>query len=123
MRGMVKNRKLARAISDAGWGEFKRQLIYKAAWNGGTVVEVDRFFPSSKRCSTCHYTMPELPLSIREWDCPVCGVHHDRDLNAAQNILEEALTRAGSARIYAEGVSVSPAFGQAVHAELGSHPL
>ena len=71
----------------------------------------------------CHYINPDMPLSIREWDCPVCGVHHDRDLNAAQNILEEALTRAGSARSHAEGVSVSPIFGLAVHAELGSHPL
>jgi len=123
VRGMVKNRKLARAISDAGWGEFKRQLAYKATWNGGFVVEVDRFFPSSKRCSACHYINPDMPLSIREWDCPVCGVHHDRDINAAVNILQEALTRAGSAQSHAEGVSVSPIARWAVHAELGSHPL
>jgi putative transposase len=123
VRGMVKNRRLARAISDAGWGEFKRQLAYKATWNGGIVVEIDRFSPSSKRCSACQSIMPEMPLSVRAWDCPCCGVHHDRDLNAAINILQEALTRAGSARIYAEEVSVSPAFGQAVHTELGSHPL
>jgi putative transposase len=120
---MVKNRKLAKAISDAGWGEFKRQLAYKATWNGGFVVEVDRFFPSSKRCSACHYINPDMPLSIREWDCPVCGVHHDRDINAAVNILQEALTRAGSAQSHAEGVSVSPIARWAVHAELGSHPL
>jgi putative transposase len=123
VRGMVKNHRLARAIFDAGWGELKRQLTYKAAWNGGSVIEVDRFFPSSKRCSACQHSLPDLPLSVREWDCPTCGVHHDRDHNAAINILQEALRRVGSPRIYAEGVNVSPISGLAAHAELGSHPL
>ena len=123
VRGMVKNQRLARAISDAGWREFKRQRAYKADWNGGLLIEVDRFFPSSKRCSACHPTPPDLPLSVREWNCPVCGIRHDRDQNAAIHILQQALTRAGSARSHAEEVSVSPIFRLAVHAELGSRPL
>ena len=123
VRGMVKNHRLARAISDAGWSEFKRQLAYKADWNGGLLIEVDRFFPSSKRCSACHSTMPDLPLSVREWNCSVCGIRHDRDQNAAINILQEALTRVGSTQINAEGVSVSTIASWAVHADLGSHPL
>ena len=123
VRGLVKNHRLAMAISDAGWSELKRQLSYKADWNGGLLIDVDRFFPSSKRCSACHYTMPDLPLSVREWVCPVCGIRHDRDVNTATNIFQEALTRVGSTQIYAEGVSVSPIASWAVHAELGSHPL
>jgi putative transposase len=123
VQGIGKNHNLARAISDAGWSEFKWQLTYKSAWKGGQVVEVDRFFPSSKRCSACHHITPDLALSVREWDCSVCGLHHDRDLNASINIMQEALSRVGSTRIYAEGVSVSPIFGLAVHDELGSHPL
>ncbi len=123
VRGMLKNQRLARAISDAGWSDLKRQLAYKADWNGGLLIEVDRFFPSSKRCSACHHTPPDLPLSVREWNCPVCGIRHDRDQNAAINILQQVLSRAGSARSHAEEVSVSPIFRLAVHAELGSHPL
>ena len=123
VRGMVKNQRLARAICDAGWREFKRQRAYKADWNGGLLIEVDRFFPSSKRCSARHPTPPDLPLSVREWNCPVCGIRLDRDQNAAIHILQQALTRAGSARSHAEEVSVSPIFRLAVHAELGSHPL
>jgi putative transposase len=123
VRGLVNNRRLARAISDAGWGEFKRQLSYKATWKGGSVIEVDRFFPSSKRCSACHFSLPDLPLSVRVWNCPACGIRHDRDINAATNILQETLSRAGSAQSHAEGVSVSPIARWAVHAELGSHPL
>ena len=84
--GMVKNHNLARHIADAAFGEIFRELEYKAAWYGRTYLELDRFFPSSKLCSSCGHLLEELPLSVREWDCPVCGVHHDRDINAATNI-------------------------------------
>jgi putative transposase len=108
VRGMVRNHCLARAISDAGWGEFRRQLEYKGTWYGTQVVAIDRFCPSSKTCSDCGYIVPELNLSIREWVCPECGAYHDRDLNAAVNIKNEALSRAGIARIHAGGESVRP---------------
>lgn len=83
IKGMVKNHRLARSISDAGFGEFRRQLEYKMV---GRVLVVDRFFPSSKTCSACGSILDTLPLSIREWACPACGESHDRDLNAAKNI-------------------------------------
>ncbi|MGI9274185.1 MAG: RNA-guided endonuclease InsQ/TnpB family protein [Endozoicomonas sp.] len=86
VKNMIKNPKLAKHIADANWGEFVRQLQYKAEWSGRTVVEVDRFFPSSKRCSSCGFVHETMPLSIREWDCPECNTHHDRDINAAINI-------------------------------------
>ena len=88
---MVRNRKLSRAISDCGWGELVRQLEYKGAWYGRKVVKIDRWFPSSKRCSHCGHIVDKLPLTIREWTCSDCGTHHDRDINAAQNILAQGL--------------------------------
>lgn len=87
VKNMIKNRKLALSISDASWGELVRQLEYKCDWYGRTLVKIDRWFPSSKRCGNCGHIVEKLPLNIREWDCPNCGVHHDRDINAAQNIL------------------------------------
>lgn len=87
IKGMVKNQKLAQAISDAGWGQFLSFLRYKSELYGCEIREIDRFFPSSKRCSNCGYIKQDLTLAIREWDCPGCSVHHDRDINAALNIL------------------------------------
>jgi putative transposase len=87
VKNMIKNPKLARHIADAAWGELVRQLEYKARWYGRNLVKIDRWFPSSKRCGNCGHIVDKLPLSIREWDCPKCGTHHDRDINAARNIL------------------------------------
>jgi putative transposase len=87
VKNMVKNRKLAKAISDAGWGEIARQLAYKAKWYGRNFIQLDRWFPGSKTCSKCGHKVDSLPLSIREWDCPKCKAHHDRDVNAALNHL------------------------------------
>ena len=80
--GMLKNHKLARVIADMGFGEFRRQLEYKASRRGVTVVVVNRGYPSSKTCSACGYKVPNIPLSVREWTCPECHTHHDRDTNA-----------------------------------------
>ncbi|WP_439661258.1 RNA-guided endonuclease InsQ/TnpB family protein [Lentzea sp. HUAS TT2] len=86
VRNMIRNRSLARAISDAGWGEFRRQLEYKCARAGRTLVVIDRWYPSSKTCSICGHRLAELKLSTRHWTCPDCRTRHDRDLNAAKNI-------------------------------------
>jgi putative transposase len=94
VKNMVRNRKLARAISRTGWAEFRRQLEYKAQRRGRTLLVVDRWYPSSKTCSACGFVLAELPLGIRHWACPGCGTRHDRDINAAKNILAAGLAAA-----------------------------
>ena len=86
VQGMTKNHRLALAISDVGFGEIRRQLEYKSVRYGTTLVITDRWFPSSKMCSCCGYKREELALSVREWTCPNCDAHHDRDVNAAKNL-------------------------------------
>ena len=91
VKNMVKNHKLALAISDASWGELIRQLAYKCEWYGRELIKIDRWFPSSKRCGNCGHIVDKLPLNIREWKCPKCGTNHDRDINASKNILAAGL--------------------------------
>ncbi len=92
VKNMVQNHSLAKAISDVGWGEFVRQLEYKAKWYGRTLVRIDKFYPSSKRCFDCGHVLDTLSLDVRVWTCPECGVIHDRDINAAKNIHAAGLT-------------------------------
>lgn len=91
VKNMVKNHSLAKAISDVGWGEFVRQLEYKAAWYGRTLIKIDKFYPSSKRCSQCGHVLASLDLDTRFWLCPECHSFHDRDVNAAKNVLAAGL--------------------------------
>lgn len=91
VRNMMKNHKLARAISDASWSQMRTMLEYKADWYGRELVAIDRFYPSSKTCSNCGHLMDKMPLNIREWECPSCGTTHDRDVNAAKTILAAGL--------------------------------
>ena len=97
VKGMLRNRHLARAIADMGFYELRRQIEYKAAWRGGHVVLVDRWFPSSKICSVCGYRLEELSLNVRHWSCPGCGASHDRDVNAATNLRNMAVSSIASA--------------------------
>lgn len=103
VKGMVRNHCLARSISDASWGEFLGMLAYKSTWYGRQLVKVDRWFPSTKSCSACGTTGHKMSLSDREWTCPDCGTPHDRDVNAAKNILT-----AGLAAVNACGGDVRP---------------
>jgi putative transposase len=97
VKHMVQNHSLAKAISDVGWSEFVRQLEYKAAWYGRTLVKIDKWYPSSKRCCACGHMLDSLTLEVRCWTCPACGIVHDRDVNAAKNILAagQAVTACG----------------------------
>jgi len=107
---MVKNRKLSRAISEQGWYQFRSFLEYKCNWYGRELIVINQWYPSSKTCSSCGSIQPKMPLSVREWTCPDCGSHHDRDINAAKNILAVGTT------VSACGDSVRPK----VHKELAA---
>jgi putative transposase len=104
VKNMVKNHSLAKAISDVGWSEFVSLLSYKAVWYGRNLVKIDKWYPSSKRCSDCGHLLDSLTLDVRVWTCPECGVLHDRDHNAARNI-------------HAVGLTVFEACGEAVRPE------
>lgn len=91
VKGMMKNHNLAKSIADVSWGGLRRMLEYKCKWYGVRLEVIDRFYPSSKTCNICGYVKKDLTLKIREWTCPNCGTHHDRDLNAAINIKEIGL--------------------------------
>jgi putative transposase len=91
VKNMMKNHCLAKSIADVAWGEILRQLEYKAKWFGRTFYQIDRFFPSSKTCNGCQYVLDDLNLSIREWDCPNCKQHNNRDYNAALNIRDKGI--------------------------------
>lgn len=120
--GMLKNHNLAKAITDAGWNQFVTFCEYKAGWNNGQVLRVDRFFSSSKLCSDCGNKHKSLTLNIRQWVCTNCGVIHDRDINAAINILNnaslEATTTAGVAESYAAGYMIGEVGRSALEAHL-----
>ena len=79
MKNMIRNWKLAKSIQDAGWGEFKQMLQYKADWYGRTLIQIDKFYPSTKKCSHCGEANPMITLDIRSWQCPVCKTIHNRD--------------------------------------------
>ena len=91
IKSMVKSHKLAQSISDASWGELIRQLAYKCQWYGRELIKLDRWFPSSKRCGSCGHIIDKMPLDVRKWNCPKCKTTHDRDINAAHNILAAGL--------------------------------
>lgn len=101
VKNMQKNRRLSKSISDASWSEFLRQLEYKALWYGRELIGIDRWYPSSKRCSNCGHVEAKMPLTKRQWTCPECNTHHDRDINAARNILAAGL----AATVCGENVS------------------
>lgn len=107
VKNLVKNPALAKSINDANWGELARQLEYKAGWYGRTAVAIDRWYPSSKRCSRCGYMLDKLDLATRQWTCPECKITHDCDVNAARNI------KAAGLAVLACGETVNPVVAKA----------
>ena len=109
VKGMIKNHKLAKVISDCSWYELKRQLQYKGDWDNTYIHEIFRFYPSSKTCSNCGYMMDNMSLNIRQWECPQCHAVHDRDVNAARNILKEGKRELSTGTVdYTNGENVRP---------------
>lgn len=109
IKGMLRNDKLSKAISDCSWFEFSRQLQYKGEWDETYIHEINRFYPSSKTCHSCGYIMDKMPLGIREWTCPQCNTHHDRDINASINILLEGKREISAGTVdYTNGEDVRP---------------
>lgn len=92
VKNMIRNRNLSYSISDSSWTSFVSMLEYKAQWYGKSVIKIDRWYPSSKTCSSCDYIIDRLPLSVRKWKCPKCGDNHDRDINASKNINRQGLS-------------------------------
>jgi len=123
--GMVRNRRLARAISDCGWGEFRRQLAYKCERSGRDLVVIDRWYPSSKTCSACGHLLAALSLGTRQWTCPSCGARHDRDINAAKNILAagQAVTACGAGVRHSGTSRVRPAVKQELQPATAGIPV
>ena len=103
VRGMIKNHNLAKAISDCSWAELKRQLNYKGDWEDTYIHEIYRFYPSSKTCHKCGYVLPTLSLDVRKWTCPNCGIQHNRDINAAINIMLEGQRELNGANVLSAG--------------------
>jgi len=118
--GMTRNRRLARAISDQGFGGPRRMLGYKTGWNGGTLIVADRWYPSSKKCSGCGHVKAKLALSERTCRCGQCGLVLDRDVNAARNLLKLAASGAESRNARGAAVRPSPAGHAAVNLEPGT---
>ena len=117
VKGMTRNRRLSKSITDASWGKFVFMLTYKAEWNSKQVVKVDRFFPSSQTCNVCGYVNKHIKdLSVREWECPECHTHHDRDINAAINILRFGLNNISAGTVDYTG-------GEEVRADLFGKPF
>ena len=116
--GMTRNRRLARAVGDQGFGMLRRMLGYKTAWRGGRLVTAGRFYPSSEKCPGCGAVKARLPLSERVYACECCGLVLDRDVNAARNLL--SLAASGAERLNARGAAVRP--GPAGHAVLKREP-
>ena len=110
VKGMERNHHLAKSITDASWGSFVSMLTYKAEWNGKKVVKIDRYFPSSQTCNVCGYVNKQTKdLSVREWECPVCHTHHNRDVNAAINILRFGLNNISAGTVdYTDGEDRRP---------------
>jgi len=104
VKGMIRNRRRSKSVWDVAWAKFVNMLTYKAQWYGREVVQISRWFPSSKMCHDCNYVKGDLQLSDREWDCPKCGKHHDRDFNASQNILTQGLNLINNRGKHGDGV-------------------
>ena len=106
VKGMIKNKKLSRSIADSGWGMFLRILAYKSKWHGKNMLSIGRFVASSKTCHACGHKQEKMPLSVRMWEC-VCGLDHDRDINAAKMIRKQAITDALGLSACVKGSSIT----------------